>query len=220
MTLESSGIYNPLILVGSLTPIALYFLSLGIVNSTPKPRLVSARTDFLMLTAAAAPIPLMWSAPIILTQQVPFLAIGACVLLAAIFARLLPAANSGFVIYNISPEQWRPLVEPVLQRLGFRRISFDGTDWEHGECGVQLKMSRMQALRNSSIHIEGPVSERKKIAELLASELPGRLNEIEQLPSIVGMALVLTGSAMMLLPMWIASRPGRELADALVNLFG
>ena len=42
-----------LLLVG---PIAFYFMVLGLLNSQPASRLIDARTDFLILTAAAGPL--------------------------------------------------------------------------------------------------------------------------------------------------------------------
>src|ERR1043166_3254963 len=96
---------------------AVYFLGLGLVNSQANPRLVNARTDFVLLSIAF--FPLIIGPVLFLVQHGHLLVAGVVVAASALaFWALLPARGGAGVIYNISPLQYRRIVERAGRRIG------------------------------------------------------------------------------------------------------
>ena len=55
-------VVDVLMLVGNVAPVAIYFLTLGLVNSHSRPYLTTSRSDFLSLTIVLIPL-FLWPLP-------------------------------------------------------------------------------------------------------------------------------------------------------------
>jgi hypothetical protein len=197
-------------------PIAVYVLWLGLVNSQAKPKLVSARDDFVVMSIALCPFA---SAPLVGLARAGYGWLGVAVLavLLGLFLRLLPAPDSGWVIYNLSPRRARMLAERTLRALGgsYRWV---GRTVVAGDTGLSVEVSFVPLLRNVTFglrHRDGRVS----AAEVKAfrSELSRRLDGEGGIPSVAGCLLLLGGVALLIMPLWMLSHHSAAIADVMTH---
>lgn len=103
----------------ALVPLAVYMLVLAALHLRRRPSTLGGSWDLLLLVAGI--VGLVVAGPLALLQPVAgdTLWAGATLLLAAglLFAGLLLAARPRLVVYNITPEQLRPLVAEVASGL-------------------------------------------------------------------------------------------------------
>ncbi|HEY3246521.1 MAG TPA: hypothetical protein VGM03_24515 [Phycisphaerae bacterium] len=200
-----------------VAPVALYFITLGLVNSQSTPRLVSARGDFLALSIAlspllVAPIPMLWARGLawVLPISTAAIALG--------LRFLLPRADSGWVIYNLGVGRGQPLVERALRRLNWAFDTSAGAI-RLPDKGFHVTFSALPLLRNTTIHLhwDGAHPDRSAL-HVLREELTTALARDQQLPSISGCCLLLAGVAMMMLPLWMMSRHGEAVAEVVNQL--
>src|SRR5690554_989144 len=107
-----------LMLVLCIGPVAVYFLTLGLVNSHSRPWMISSRSDFVSLTVVLIPL-LIWPLPILANERHWWLLLPALAVLGFAFVRMLPSSRAGYVIYNISETRCRRLLEDSLRSLGW-----------------------------------------------------------------------------------------------------
>jgi len=213
---EIYPIVDVMMMVVNVAPIALYFLILGLVNSHARPCLITSRSDFIALTIALAPV-LMWPVPSFLQAGAPWPLLAGLVVAIVGFFLLLPASNAGFVIYNISEARCMRLLGDALTAMGLRG-RWDGNAWRGERGSPCFHLSKIALLRNVTIHIEAQDAE--VIAGRLHAELTERLKTVSQLPSAMGACLVVIGSAIMLVPMWMVGTHIDDFVDAMGHLFG
>jgi hypothetical protein len=205
-----------LMLVGNVAPIALYFLVLGLVNSHSRPCLITARSDFIALTSALLPV-LLWPLPALAGGYLWWMLAGGFLVTGTLFFLLLPGADSGFVIYNISEARAERLLAESLGRLGLAG-HWEGAAWRSA-CGrMTVHLRKFGLLRNVTVAIEG--SPPPAFAGELAGELERRLRGVAQLPSSMGACLVMVGVGLLILPMWMVGRHIQDLVDAMSHLLG
>lgn len=188
-------------LVLTLGPLAVYFLGLGLVNSQARPCVVRSRPDFVVLTIAFVPVVV---APVVMLieQGLLWLAAGAIVVLITLFFAMLPGRREGWVIYNVSPDQCRRLLERACRRLGWTAT---GTDDELRvtSAGLIIHSSAVPWLRNATVRIEGATDEpgehrRDLLIQALCREADGEA----MLPSPAGASMVVIGATLLGVPMW------------------
>lgn len=212
---ETYPIVDVMMMVVNVAPIALYFLILGLVNSHARPYLISSRSDFIALTIALAPV-LMWPLPTFLQSGTLWPLVAGLIIAVSVFLLLVPRANAGFVIYNISEARCMRILNEALAGMGLTG-RWEGSAWR-GDRGVpSFHLSKIALLRNVTIHIE---SDSEAFAARLHAELSERIKAVSQLPSAMGACLVIVGAAIMLVPMWMVGTHIDDLVDAMGHLFG
>jgi len=203
-----------LILIG---PLAVYFMVLGLLNSQSTPRLVNARSDFLILTGAVLPTllaPAAWT-----------LGRGSWWILVPVFAvaglamrALLPRPNSGWVMYNLSAARAQVLVQRCLDELGWA-YQAAGRVLTVPDRGLLLRFSGLPVLRNVTCHLtfENPGGAADTVARL-RGKLEAAFARQQLLPSPAGSCLMLVGIGMMILPLWMMSRYSDAIAQVVSRL--
>ncbi len=205
-----------LLLAVLVAPIALYFIFLGLVNSQARPCLVSSRADFAGLTCALLPLVAAPMAALARAGMWWMVALHG-LLVGLAFARLLPGRSAGWVVYNISAEHGRKIVEEALREAGWGG-RWRGRTWRGA--GGGLSLTSFPLLRNVTIHLDPPPDRRDPGAASLARALEGRLRGVEQLPSAGGACMVMLGVGLLMLPLWMMGRHIQDLVDAVNHLLG
>jgi len=200
-----------------VAPIAVYFMVLGLLNSQPTPRLVNARSDFLLLTTAVCPLLLAPAAPLSRHGYGWVLLPLFAVLGLAMWA-LLPKHDSGWVIYNLSAARARVLLQRCLSELGWAHRLVDGK-LEVPDRGLDIRLSALPALRNVTCHLAfHQAADSHRTTALLRRKLDAALARQQLLPSLAGSCLMILGVAMMILPLWMMSRHSEAIAEVVTRL--
>lgn len=211
-------VVDVLLLVGSVAPIALYFLFLGLVNSHSRPYLTTSRSDFVALTVVLVPI-LMWPVPVFTQLEMWWLLAGSVFLVGLVFFWMLPSPRDGFVMYNISEARCTRLLKDTIRHLGWVG-RWNDQNWQAEKGHLTIVVRGFSLLRNVTIHIETNGQGDFKEIDALQAELDRRLQAVSQLPSTMGTCLVLLGVALMIIPIWMVNRHIDDLVDAMSHLFG
>lgn len=186
-------------------PLAVYFLSLGLVSSRPHPCLVSERSDFVLLALAFVPI-ICWPLISLVTTGRYLLAGALLAGLISLFLLLLPKRQDGWVVYNLSPQELRRALRRACYRLSWQIQYTHATDAESAATvnpvGLTLEFSNMPWLRNITVRCQAygemDTSARNHLLRALANELQRE----SMLPSPTGAGLVVVGTLLLGLPMW------------------
>ena len=198
-------------------PLSLYFMVLGLLNSQPAPRLIDARRDFLLLTAAAGPL-LLVPAATMLRQGGGLWLLPLLAVTVAIMQLLLPRRHSGWVIYNLARPRARVLVERCLRELGWSYGPADG-GFEVPQRGLRIRFSTPPVLRNVTCHLNfDREADPAETAALLRSRLERAVARQQLLPSLAGSCLMMLGIGTMLLPLWMMSRHSDAIAEVVTRL--
>ncbi|MCP4246708.1 MAG: hypothetical protein GY778_06635 [bacterium] len=203
-----------MLLVG---PIAVYFMVLGLLNSQARPKLVNARTDFLILTAAVVPVLLVPAAPIF-GQGRGWLALPLVAVAGLALWALLPRQDTGWVIYNVSAPRARVLLQRCLRDLGWA-FQESGPEMNVPPLGLTIRLSGLPVLRNvtCSLKCDRP-ADRARVCQLLGARLEPALARQDLLPSAAGSCLMLVGIALMILPLWMMSRHSDAVAQVVSGI--
>jgi hypothetical protein len=219
MLADGYQVADVLMLVGNIAPIALYFLTLGLINSHARPWIITSRADFLLLSGVLAPL-MFWPVPM-LSRLGSWWALAAGGGLAAmLFVWLLRKAGDGLVIYNISEARCARLVEQSLHRLGWVGRWEGDLCWQERDDGMRLSLRSFLLLRNVSLHVENLAAADRPRVDALADQLEREAASIAQLPSTMGSALVMVGLTLLLVPLWMVGRHIQDLVDAMTHLLG
>lgn len=150
---------DPLRLAIALTPLAAYLLLVGLLNARGKPIVVTGAADTLAVGLALAGF--AWIGPLALfrpeaaTAQVGAAIWAVLLTLYGLWALLLAMlARPRLVIYNLAPEDARPLVAEAMRRI-------DPAGRWVGDCvvmptlGVQLSVEGLATLATTSLVANG-----------------------------------------------------------------
>jgi hypothetical protein len=195
-----------------VAPPAAYFVVLGLLNSQSTPRLVNSRTDFLALTAVMGPVALA-SVPSLVQAGYGWLLVPAVVVAAVAMRALIPPAASGWVVYNLSAQRARLLLERCLGDLNWS-YQASGRVIEVPQRGLTVRLSALPVLRNVTCHLEfaSPL-DRADTTTQLEQRFVAALSHQQQLPSLAGSCLLIAGVAMMILPLWMISHHSDAVAE-------
>jgi len=199
-------------LVLALGPLAVYFLTLGLVNSQARPHLVNARVDFVLLAIAFVPVII---APLVMLIEHGrwWLASAVVVVAAGGFSAALPGRDSGWVIYNIGPGQCRRLLERACCRLGWHVVGSDD-QLQVVEADLVVSLNALPWLRNVTVRVRGAgagsgEAARARLLWALGREIRGEA----MLPSPTGASLVVVGAGLLGIPMWYLFRHMDAIVD-------
>jgi len=192
-----------------VVPVAVYFLILGVLNSRPRPQLLSGRHDFALLLGALSPL--------LILPAASFFGIGATaiIVVAAIAAAwtLSRTRTTRWVIYNIQIEQARSAVADALRSMGFDGAAVNGGFSLPGKAFVEI--GAFPLLRNVSVRMHGGD---KALAGRFAGELWRALSAMEAPTSPMAVSLLLVATAMMVAPLALAAQRVPELVRILTDL--
>lgn len=194
-------------IVLTMGPIAVYFLTLGLFSSQAYPRLVSERSDFVLLGLAFVPV-ICWPLVSLVTTGRFVLAGVLLTAIVLVFVMLLPGRQSGWVIYNISSQECRRALRRACARLGWQMEYTTGGSGEETEAqirpaGFTIGFSAMPWLRNMTLRIK-PAGNQPSLEarDALLATLDRELRKESMLPSAAGAGLVVIGATLLGLPMW------------------
>lgn len=193
-----------------VVPVAVYFLILGLLNSSRRPHLLTSRTDFSLLLTALSPllaVPLLdWLGVNLLTISLVGSLVAAGILVAS------PRAGHGWVVYNISIENALDTVEQSLRRLGcvYER---HGRRFELGQ-GETLEIKAFPLLRNVTVAHTGP----GQMAPRFAREFGERLGRVAVEPSPTAVSFVLISTAMLVAPVALLADRMPEMVRLLTDM--
>ena len=193
---EMGEVILTLKLAMNIAPVALYFIILGLVNSQSRVHVVSARRDWFCLMLVFIPV-LLWPVTYLASVGWTWPALLALVLGMVLILLAAPRRRSGWVIYNC--DRWRVSAELIngLRHLGFdadRRYDCITT----GDENVRLELNEFRLLRNVTVTISGAD---KALARRLGGELERRLATVESVPSVSAAAMLVSGAALLIVPM-------------------
>ena len=219
MIAEAQIAYSVLMLIGSAAPVAIYFLSLGLVNCSARPCVVTARADFVALSIALAPAPL-WGLPVAIQFGSGWMLGVAAIVLGVLFRKLVPGRRDGFVLYNVTRRLGLDLVHATLSDgdAGFRRLN--ETEWISADERVRVNASAFALLRSVSLQIAGDAEIPQNVIDEIRDGLEARALRVEQLPSAIGAGLVLAGVGVAVVPMWLVTRHVQDLVEVVALFFG
>ncbi len=213
---------DPVPLVIAFGPLALYLLLVGVMNLGRKPHLTTGTRDTIALVLAASglfvvgPInlflpqgavmrfgPLVW--PLILV----FCAL--CVVLYLLMAR------PRLVVYNVTLEQLRPVVEQTARRLDAdARLAGDAVQLP--QLTVQFHLDAATAMRNVSLVATGDQQSHSGWKRL-EHELAAALANVEVAPNPRGFTFLAIGLVMMGWPLiQLVQMPHNLVAQRLMEI--
>jgi len=199
-------------LLVNLGPLAIYFIILGLLNSQPRPRLLSCRADFVALTVVFLPV-LLWPVPFLATHGWWWLlGLGvACV--AVSFRCLLPRSDAGWVIYHTTEGDARAMVQHAVRRLGLDS-RWTGRRLDIPDAAATMRLSPFPWLGSVSIHLHGLDGRPDPhLVVQIQEQLQRQLDRRSLLPSVVGTCLVVVGVVLWLVPLWMMFRHMDAIVD-------
>lgn len=217
MPTGSYQVTDVLMLVLCIAPVAVYFLTLGLVNSHSRPWMISGRSDFISLTVVLIPL-LIWPLPMLVQARQWWILGGAVFAMSAMFYRMLPSVRAGFVIYNIAEKRCLRLVQDSIASLGWHG-EWAGAQWTSADRSMSVTLRGFSPLRNVTLNIESQTERHASDVEALRTAMERRFESIAQMPSTMGACLVMLGLGLMIIPIWMVSRHIDDLVDAVTHLF-
>lgn len=205
--------------IGTVAPIAAYFLTLGVINSQASPRLVSGRWDFIVLTGIFLPA-LFWPLAS-LGSSIGWKAVLALILpgIAALRA-MLPHPWKHWVIYNTDTQRAAESVSRALVALGWPFHKENETTFAVPAVGMKVEVTGLTLLNAVNLHIRtGARSHARADAARLIGALEASLCRYQLLPTPAGLFLVLIGAGLMIVPMWMMTRHMHDIVETIQRLF-
>lgn len=205
--------------IGTIAPIAVYFLTLGVINSQACPRLISGRWDFIILTGIFLPA-LFWPlAPLCASIGWPAM-VGLVVLAGLGLRAMLPHPWKHWVIYNADTPRACEALRRALDGLGWRYQQEGEAVFAVPHLRMKLEVGGLGLLNTASLHIRTDAPGPQDIqADLLIGAVEASLRRYQLLPTATGLFLVLIGAGMMIVPMWLMTRHMHDIVEAIQRLF-
>jgi hypothetical protein len=197
----------------NVAPVAVYFLTMGLVNTQSRPRLVSGRSDFIALTLVFVPV-LVWPVPILVQYHLWWVLATGILVGGFVFWMLLPPPWGNWVIYNITERRCRRLLDEALGRLGLS-AHHDPGGLTVESADLRIDLSSFGLLNNVTLYFS-PIrgARNESLLGRIRHELGLGLEGVALLPSATGACLVMVGVGLLIVPLWMMSRH----MDAIVEI--
>jgi len=194
-----------------VTPVAVYFLILGLLNSRRHPQLLTGRQDFTLLIAAMSPLVVM---PVLqyFGPSARALATAAGATAAAVL--LLAPRGATWVIYNISLADARDAVAESLRDMGVRAVPADGR-FILPDHAASVQVGGLSLLRNVSVRLRGGA---KALARDFDGAISRRLSGSPAETSPMAAAFLLVATAMLVAPLALAAQRAPEIVRIITDL--
>lgn len=216
---ESENAILTLQVILTIAPIAAYFLTLGVVNSQSRPRLISGRYDFLLLTGTFLPI-VFWPLASVSNTYGWHLVLAIALLAGLGLRTVLPHPWKHWVIYNADAAMAGVAVRSALDRLGWQYRQDSPRIFRLTDRQMRIEITGLGLLNAVNLHVHTDAANPAE-AQLdpLIGALGASLRRYELLPTATGLCLVLIGAGLMIVPMWMMTRHMRDIVEAIERLF-
>ena len=205
-------------IVINVVPVAVYFLALGLVNTQPRPRLISGRNDFVALTLVFVPV-LVWPVPVLIQYKLWWVGVAGLCVGGGVFWSLLPPRLSNWVVYNISERRCRRMLGEALSRMGLAAGESD-----HGlavsSANLRIDLVSFGLLNNVTLYfrpLHGTLDE--AVLVRLRREFEAQLEGMSLLPSPTGACLVMLGVGLLVVPLWMVSQHMNTIVEIFSRFF-
>jgi len=217
--MDVDGTVLTLKVIGTVAPIAAYFLTLGVINSQATARMISGRWDFVILTGIFLPA-LFWP----LASLAALLGWNAVVVLVGgggvVLRLMLPHPWKQWVIYNADTRRAVDAVGRALAGLGWTFYQERETIFAVPGLNMKLEVSGLALLNAVNLHIRTDARSREDAGvDMLVDAIEAALCRYQLLPTAAGLFLVLIGAGLMIVPMWMMTRHMHEIVEAIQRLF-
>jgi len=201
----------------NVAPVAVYFLALGLVNTQPRPRLVSGRSDFVALTLVFIPV-LVWPMPMLIRYELWWVVLAGLCLGGAVFWWLLPPRLNNWVVYNITEQRCRRILNEALSRMGLAAHE-DEFSLTVASRSLRIDLSGFGLLNNVTLYFaptRGTLDE--SLLVRLRREFNSQLDTVSLLPSPTGACLVMMGVGLLIVPLWMMSQHMNAIVEIVSRL--
>jgi hypothetical protein len=209
----------------ALGPVAVYMLLLGAINLARRPLIVSGGRDAAALGLAVSGLVLVGPIALLFPESVAahfgpagtkYLWLMIVGLLATSLIMVLLVLRPRLVIYNISVDQFRPILAEVVERMD------PDARWA-GDClflpglGVQLHVESAGWMRNVSLISSGPKQDYQGWSRL-EGELAAALRSSEVSWNLAGLILLSLGNVLVIWLAWAIIRDPQAIARTVFEL--
>lgn len=187
---------DPLHLCIALGPLAVYLLLLGCINLSRRPFVTTGARDIAALGVAISGFVVAGPMELFLPEAAALRFGGfVWILLLAFYVLTLTLVvlllRPRLVIYNVTPEQLRPILAEVVEDLD-RQARWAGESLVLPQIGVQLHVESFSPLRNAQLVAAGPQQSYAGWKRLEIA-LADALRRAQGTPNSYGYALILSG---------------------------
>ncbi len=190
----------------NIAPPALYFVVLGLVNSQSRPHLISSKNDWLALICVFFPV-VIYPSIILASWGYYSLAVAIIIAIAAGLVLSLPKPSDGWVIYNASKSSVRNLIIKSLEKYNIEyQLKDNSRTIVLAEHDIIMKLSGFALLKNVTITISCQRKENHQLIESLEAELANQFESIKSGYNIIGPAMLVAGTSMLILPLMMMIR--------------
>ena len=209
----------------ALGPVAIYLLLLGVINLARRPLVVSGGRDAAALGLAVSGLVFVGPMALLFPESVAahfgpagtkYLWLMFIGLLAICLIMVLLTLRPRLIIYNISVDQFRPILAEVVERMD------PDARWA-GDClflpglGVQLHLESFGWMRNVSLVSSGPKQDYQGWSRLEA-ELAAALRSIEVPWNLAGVMLLSVGNVLIIWLAWAIIHDPQAIARTVFEL--
>jgi hypothetical protein len=209
----------------ALGPVAIYLLLLGVVNLARRPLVVSGGRDAAALGLAVSGLVFVGPMALLFPESVAahFGPAGAkyvwlvfAGLLAMCLITVLLILRPRLIIYNISVDQFRPILAEVVERMD-QDARWAGDCLFLPELGVQLHLESFGWMRSVSLVSSGPKQDYQGWSRLEV-ELAAALRGVESPWSLAGVMLLSFGNVLVFWLAWAIIRDPQGIARTVFEL--
>jgi hypothetical protein len=218
---------EPFHLCLALGPVAIYLFLLGVIDLSRRPLVVSGGRDAATLGLAVSGLIFVGPMALLFPEGVAahfgplgskYLWLMFVGLFALCLIMVLLVLRPRLIIYNISVDQFRPILAEVVERMD-PEARWAGDSLSLPGLGVQLHLDSFDWMRNVSLVSSGPKQDYQGWSRLQA-ELAAALRGTESPWNAIGVILLSVGNVMVLGLAWAIVRDPQGIARTVFELLG
>ena len=214
---------DPFRLCLAMGPVAIYLLLLGAINMFRRPFLVSGGRDTAALGLAVSGLVIVGPVELLfpVAASVNFGAVTVWVCLIALYALCLALAlltlRPRLVVYNIAPNEFRPILAGLAMELD-SESRWAGDALLMPRLGVHLYLESAAAMRNVSLKSAGPNQNHQGWWQL-ESALETALGEVKVGRNPCGLFIIAAGAAVSAVLVGVVVYAPQGVTQALAEMF-
>ena len=213
---------DPLRLAVALIPLAIYFALLGLVNLRRRPFLMPAARDTAALALGLSGMMLVGPLELFAPREA-FANFGIYIwaMLLTLYSLLITlyilVSRPGLVIYNISLDEFLPVLNEVLEPLA-DDIRWAGNMLAIPRLGIELHVESFAPMRNIRLTAVSDLQSFRGWG-MLEAALTTRLEQVEVRPNSRGVSFVVLGTLLLGTAIWWLASDPTAVASRLEGLF-